>query len=134
MEKELKDKWTKALRSDDYLQTQGELCSFYPGSTAPARHCCFGVLLEISDDYEYSFNGAIDQQYVTVSDGSKANDEEELSASTLRQLGVSNPISYLLMTLNDRGDYTFKDLADLIDKTDLTLKGSKATQLQEELL
>lgn len=46
MNAELKTKWIEALRSGEYIQGTGELCSLDP--RGHAEHCCLGVLAEIA--------------------------------------------------------------------------------------
>lgn len=46
MNKEIKDRWTAALRSGDYKQGQGALCAVQEGQ--PDEFCCLGVLCDLA--------------------------------------------------------------------------------------
>ena len=49
MDKRLKKKWLKALRSGEYIKGEGALCKVNGERDAPAEvtYCCLGVLYEI---------------------------------------------------------------------------------------
>lgn len=59
MNKEIKDRWTAALRSGDYTQGTGSLCLVRDGKAS--TYCCLGVLCELAVQ-----DGAIPQPVLTL--------------------------------------------------------------------
>lgn len=109
MDKTIKAKWLKALRSGEYLQGMGYLYSL-DVETREARYCCLGVLCstlgldtEAARDYGHR--------------------EDMLNAKTLHALGLKNTDQEFLAAMNDGGDYegervgqhTFVEIADWIE-------------------
>jgi hypothetical protein len=47
MNKEIKEKWVKALRSGEYKHTYGALRRLVPTENRPVGMCCLGVLCDI---------------------------------------------------------------------------------------
>lgn len=107
MNKTIKQKWLKALRSGKYKQTQGYLKN-------EGGYCCLGVLCDLAAkegigtwDGDYFSSG-----YITV-DGL-------LPARVMKWAGLSRNygITYkksTLDSLNDNGS-SFKEIADIIEK------------------
>jgi len=107
---ELKERWLKALRSDDYQQTHGYLCRYRKGVPS---FCCLGVLAVVQGEKPERL---VDRQIL-----------DEVGLQTLLQpnsimwgkienhLGIE-PISLqqLLATKNDDGK-SFAQIADWIE-------------------
>ena len=104
MDKELKTKWVKALRSGEYKQCKGQLrCSmdatFEGGETH--TYCCLGVLAcTLEDDCDW--------------DGSW--DHPLLPSRLRRKIGMSKSIQDQLVTLNDTCKWSFKKIAAWIEE------------------
>ena len=47
MDEHWKDRWVTALRSGDYVQTEGTLCRVEDGPDGVDTYCCLGVLCEL---------------------------------------------------------------------------------------
>lgn len=91
--------WTAALRSGQYQQgRQGYLCH-------KGRYCCLGVAVAEG----------------LASPAPDWRSEQEISAASRRRLGLSDPLTDDLITLNDGPDddgwplLTFAEIADVID-------------------
>lgn len=89
MKQELRDKWTAALRSDDYKQCQNTLRRVKPYKPTVPSYCCLGVLCEVAEQpFRYKRLGA---------------------------MGLTSFNQSLLMHLNDRENWTFPQIADWIE-------------------
>lgn len=103
MDKDLKKKWVKALRSGNY--TQGKHFLY---SVTNKAHCCLGVLCEIQGlrfDQEH-------QAYLSESD-------EWVGTMTMHiPGGPTHDVANELAMMNDQGD-SFDHIADFIEKTDM---------------
>ena len=114
MNQEVKQKWVAALRSGEYTQGQGSL------KNAKSEYCCLGVLcsvakkegLEVVEKYNtklesYTFDG--DRTFLPYS----VRDWAQLSTEApyvLVGAGMER-----LDHLNDSGDFSFDQIADLIE-------------------
>lgn len=133
---EIKTRWLAALRSGDYTQGTGVLRKQSPGGVT---HCCLGVLTEIatedgiatrvSPDDTFGACIFIDGEGAQLSALPNSNrmtewaleplEDGELSPFALSHLEVrlAEDRSYHSLTgLNDRGDHSFADIADLIEE------------------
>lgn len=115
MNKEIKEKWLKALRSGDY--EQGEECL-----RKEEKYCCLGVLCDIiKKDLSLDWIKKEDQEIFQF--GDYENDDEVLPFLVFKycELDGRDPIIYIggrgrnISDLNDNG-YTFEVIADLIEK------------------
>lgn len=123
---EIRDAWTAALRSGEYQQSQGVLQS-------KDGYCCLGVLVDVVDR---QFPSVLEQVGATVdrqgqllkirAGGSHTNctGVNELtpvlglgSAGLLQEPVQADEIepSESLIALNDRGGYSFEQIADVIE-------------------
>lgn len=117
MNQEIKERWVKALRSGKYKQGKGSLRRI-DSSTKEVTYCCLGVLscLYLDEHPERNNNLILKGEY--------------LSFEVIKWAGLENknknPV-YLptdedvfclmsLSALNDSGDYSFSDIADVIEK------------------
>jgi len=108
--KTLKKKWVKALRSGKYKQTRGRL-----RTKNGARHCCLGVLCELMGRSDW------------------AGDPQTLPADELEKAGIPLVVGTALARMNDgfdpadgefiteEGDepvreHSFSEIADHIEK------------------
>jgi hypothetical protein len=97
MDKALKKKWVKALRSGRYPQTSGALCIPKGEATdfgRPAGYCCLGVLGKVAR--------------------TKSADNGYLQDAESKSLLLPYPIQRQLAKLNDDG-VPFEIIAGLID-------------------
>ncbi len=96
MDTKLARKWAKALRSGKFKQGKSELRSNAPDGSS--SYCCLGVLCEI--------NGESDEvmEHTGLS-----------TAGVLDKYGMSGPMESALMELNDDANYTFEEIAEVID-------------------
>ncbi len=92
MNKEIKAKWLKALRSGEYKQGKERL--YHAG-----RHCCLGVLADIQGEPIRSRKWCKDQR-----------EEYYLTGTGLRKTA-----SRKLATMNDDGD-SFANIANYIEQ------------------
>lgn len=114
------NKWLKGLRSGEYEQTtEGELC--YNG-----KHCCMGVMQEELAgkvqkyrqlpsvrwlrDHNIKANLVIDKD----SDSEKRNCSADISITPVKSK-KSNRMLTTLSELNDSGEFTFEEIADIIE-------------------
>lgn len=109
MKKEIKDRWIKALRSGKYKQCQTKLRSF-----DRKYYCCLGVLTQICATSKkrsfLEFAGWNDTLSKEVADWAGI----ECSSQTTK---VPLPIiNKTLVHFNDTKQYTFNQIADLIEK------------------
>jgi hypothetical protein len=109
MNKVIKKKWLKALRSKEYKQGYSQL------RTKDNRYCCLGVLCDILPGNEwareYLSNGVI---YRSAIPGHKSM-AIYLHDSLLEQLNLLVVEQSDLIQLNDAG-YTFEEIANVIEE------------------
>lgn len=113
MKKSVMTKWVKALRSGDYVQTKG----FLKDDTG---YCCLGVLCEISgigkfvdmnNEIGYHYQISKHRSYLSI-----------LPSQVMRHAGMKSDNAHImsiktsLAALNDSRDYTFHQIADIIEK------------------
>lgn len=105
MKPEIKTKWVKALRSDEFTKTTGRLAY-------SSGHCCLGVLAELAiRDGVVVPKGWEDRSTLPVSvmewAGLNTNDPKVMGA-------YLHPVR--LSYLNDAAQWTFKRIADTIEQ------------------
>ena len=108
MNKDVADKWVKALRSDEYTQSTNYLQN-------GAGHCCLGVLCEIGRNSGVLINKSLGGQIK----GETLNDQSAIKKWAGMRTGqgkfkFKHPNNNLT-ALNDEG-YTFEEIADIIEK------------------
>lgn len=118
MNPEIKDLWLKALRSGKYVQGRGTLQTSYNS------FCCLGVLCDIAvknkvipdpkaQRFEYAYGAAMEEgvlpEEVRLWAGLSDNNPSILA-------GDDRPNQYDLSELNDDREYTFSEIADLIEE------------------
>lgn len=137
MREDVKNLWVEALRSGEYRQGVGRLAKKVDGRK---EHCCLGVLcdlavkagvvferetLPISSNPWYA-NYAFDESYEitlpeVVSEWAGLQDDNPSVEAALYKSEDDDdeyvPIDgeYSLAELNDSGNYTFEQIADLIE-------------------
>lgn len=122
MDKELKDKWVKALRSGEYKQGVAHLVNENDQGHYKS-YCCLGVLCKIKgykDDQFELYNTLT--EFVENSDLFPAN---EIINTVLEEFGISEKDQDILVTMND-GDnredvppqrrHSFNEIADWIER------------------
>ncbi len=106
MNKKLKAKWIRALKSGEYQQGRAFLRKVKRGGES-ARHCCLGVLCEIGGG-KWTRKGNV-WGYV-LPNGSFATNNEP--AHIAEAFGLNNP-AWDYASKNDRG-VPFKDIVNTI--------------------
>jgi hypothetical protein len=96
MNKEIKEKWTAALRSGEYTQTKFMLRNI---TDSPVSHCCLGVLAEIVEPSVFTDRSGT---YVHTDVYGPA----ELEGSAVNTC----------VNMNDAQGKTFAEIADWIDE------------------
>jgi hypothetical protein len=105
MNKNVKHKWVKALRSGDYKQGKGCLLNLKEGE---ANYCCLGVLVNLFEkEHHLQFNKQLS--------GWGENHGYKLPLLVSEWSGVSNSQESVLMELNDR-EIPFDTIACVIDQ------------------
>lgn len=117
MNQDIKKQWVEALRSGEYTQGKGRL---HDGK----NFCCLGVLCGITKnkthmDWEhrgnhYTFNGESGLLPGIVADACEIGGTNNPSSIPLTVLVDEE--EYDIDELNDLYDWTFNDLADLIEE------------------
>ena len=100
MNKQLKSKWIKALRSGKYKQGFGRLKQRNDTNHRP-EYCCLGVLREL-----------MPVEYQELSSRSALT----LHKSQLRLADVSYKVQDTLVSMNDSWHNTFNEIADYIEQ------------------
>lgn len=106
MDKKIKEKWVKALRSKKYKQTRGSLKD-------DSGYCCLGVLCDIHDqDQENTETGWYDNFYFSN------NQIIPIEVKKWAKLDKFNPEikGIPLSEYNDCLCYSFKKIANLIEE------------------
>ena len=101
MNKSIKQKWLKALRSGEYEQGKNR---FVTPEEEYDRFCCLGVLVNETEGFDF-----IDGNY--YADGYPSM----LSDRFLKEIGLTYGQQADLVTMNDLGK-SFKQIADYIEK------------------
>jgi len=110
MNKEIKDKWVKALRSGEYEQGRGCLKKY-------DTYCCLGVLCDIHaketgnewesiNDYEYSYFNSMGSLPFTV---------KKWAGISSTCIHANKNIKIGLIAMNDDGK-PFTEIADIIEE------------------
>ncbi len=115
MKKSVAFKWIKALRSGDYEQTKHQLVKVYEdGSEA---FCCLGVLCNLATESGYGeWKGTV---YIDEESNALSNmlPDGVMEWSGIRTAGGNLPgINGSLWALNDAGDLTLSEIANVIEK------------------
>lgn len=107
MERELKDKWTKALRSGDYKQGKFHL------KTKGNEYCCLGVLCDIVDPEGWQDFCCIFYHRLEINEDN--NGYPGLGRKASRKLKVSFEEMKDLAYMNDNG-HSFETIAKWIEQ------------------
>ncbi len=125
MEKKIKKKWVKALRSGKFIQGTGQLRDKDCDET---RHCCLGVLCEVLREEGYNIK--------RTSDGFSYNKKkimiEELDERVCKLVGLTEAQQAELVHLNDDKEWSFKHIAKFIEDGSLDKVTDDATFEEEE--
>lgn len=92
------ERWVAALRSGDYLQTQGQLVSRIGGTK---RYCCMGVLAEVTG----AFETLPSLEFLAT-----------LPSEVRERHGMSQHEQQRLIELNDAWMVSFAGIADVIEE------------------
>ena len=112
MNKQVKDKLVKALRSGDYKQTTGKLRDEGEG------HCCLGVLCDLhsketgtpwgEDGYYLKTDSWLPDKVVVWSGLAR-------SGGLVDRIMINGRMMPTLIALNDDAKYSFNQIADVIE-------------------
>ena len=114
MKTELKNAWTKALRSGDYKQGMGRLCIM-------DNYCCIGVLTDVIDkqfpdiletDWEVRRNGY--GEMLIVCDGIERS--TRLPPELRNKIELNYGDQSNLIRMNDGAGCSFNEIADYIEE------------------
>ena len=117
MDPKVKAKWLKALRSGEYDQTTGSLCSVDDGA---ASYCCLGVLHEVVNG-EDAWSENQESNWGNPLNIKGTNRYSMPSAAFLKRIGLRDLLiggceaADELAHLNDSGK-SFKQIANIIEK------------------
>lgn len=120
MKEHIKNKWVEALRSGEYVQTKNMLKSVDGG------FCCLGVLCDIhaqessgkweeDDDSGFCYYDH-NQEILPYSVRSWAGIQNGGSGEFQDYDALGHARQRCLALMNDSGDYTFDQLADIIEQ------------------
>ncbi len=119
MKKEIADMWCAALRSGEYTQGRGSLCTVNDDGK---QFCCLGVLCELykqhdpSMDVRYSHQTA-DSKFVLYNSYScNLPPEVCLWSGVKTQLGFRCKNGKSLVQLNDACGFSFIEIANVIEE------------------
>ena len=112
MDKRLKTRWLKALRSGEYEQGRGKLAV---ETDSGARFCCLGVLVDITEGFTER-----DGDLFCDSPAQSAQTKHSLSNRLLDKFGLTRRQQEELINRNDgycgHKPKTFKKIADYIEE------------------
>ena len=129
MKKEIAEKWVGYLRSGEFKQSYGRLYrevdlriespAGRPLALEPAGHCCFGVLCELAKD-EGAIEGYLGNEIYLPDDvwtwaGTDGNNPA-LSFPVEESAWAGLEGDLMLTELNDSKEWSFEDIADLIER------------------
>lgn len=122
MNKEIADRWTKALRSGRYKKTRYQLKGI-------GCYCSLGVLCHISNLGKFSRTLTIFGSPYLIKDGVPSSSHHGYTQGVPPEIthwsGMNTKTGDLnnrlfknesITNLNDEGDLSFKEIADIIDK------------------
>lgn len=127
MNKKLKKKWVKALRSGDYDQASGALCKVQKDKKGThLSYCCLGVLADVSGEGEWvkqsptdsytDYDGPIRRyKFPTLRDYHE-HAEADFSTKQAEILGLAYAEQSTLVDMNDDQGASFKKIAKWIEK------------------
>jgi hypothetical protein len=116
MDKYWKDKWVDALRSGNYVQTEGTLCQVEDGPDGVVdTYCCLGVLCElvpgiIKEELDDDDDDGIVFQYTYNKTSGIGRLPRDISGIAHLSVGVETT----LVQINDDGA-SFEEIADYIE-------------------
>lgn len=112
MKKAMKDAWLAALRSGKYRQGSGNLRK-YDSKAKKSKFCCLGVLCEVNGVayQDYDVYGIKEYLFST-----RSKDEEVIPRTWLRKWGLNPDLMDDLVSKNDDYEWSFKKIADHIEK------------------
>jgi hypothetical protein len=115
MDKELKQKWIDALRSGEYQQGKKRLC------TEDGRYCCLGVLQMVADGvtepYTQESGGVLpSQEWTNAHPVEFYNNVGNPSRFPAFRIELDERYNVDVWELNDVYEFTFSQIADLIEK------------------
>ena len=119
MNKTLIKRWVRALRSGDYIQGKGYLCTSNANSNANTKYCCLGVLADVALDAYWELAHTDSKSIWALNMGQVDDDgigcrDGLLPGKALQALGLSHDAQCHLARCNDRGD-SFDKIADWIE-------------------
>lgn len=120
LDKEVKKRWLKALRSGEYQQDKsGHLCSLEDeNDLCTATFCCLGVYADIELDgfweFQSKYGGYEEKIYKLHLELENGNEQEYWYF--LPEEIIPHDIQERLAKMNDDPSWSFEDIADWIEK------------------
>ena len=109
MKKTIRNKWLKALRSDEYEQGKGTLVR---PINEHDEFCCLGVLCDVlGEEFEKNAFGTLG-----VSVNGDSINTGSLPIRLLEQVSMNQLEQGCLVTMNDKEGKSFKQIANWIEK------------------
>lgn len=108
MQKDIKVKWVKALRSGRYKQCSETLRDTYDGK----KYCCLGVLCNVIDYRGWGKQDLDDSVYVYK----ESVGESVLPRKLREEVGITEVQQNKLVKMNDDDGKNFKEIANWIEK------------------
>lgn len=115
---ETKDKWLKALRSGRYKQIEGRLGLRLDSKVV--GYCCLGVLARVADQPNRWSGNALEvpgesAKNFKLSDICGTKNTGALPLWMEEALGLDAEAASVLVSMNDSGKHSFKDIANWIE-------------------
>lgn len=121
MDKKLRAKWIRALRSGKYRKATGSLEKISVRSGKTLGNCCLGVLCRITKQRALKPVKFNDGRYNDSLCFIRAGNDSFLPEATAKRLGLTRKMQELLAQMNDGGikqkggrPHNFKSIADFI--------------------
>lgn len=133
MNRDIGERWVRALRSGDYKQGQGRLTRLNADGT-PASHCCLGVLCEIAlkdgivtaeeDNNGVSFarryrgvdDNTVGYNYLPEAVMKWAGLKDSNPRVSVPAVGGMQQMRTTMAALNDERNYNFDQIATVIEE------------------
>jgi len=118
----IKKRWVAALRSGRYKQTRNHLFDRKGGKPG---YCCLGVLAHEEFDGWWKPDPWLKKEWLLEGwdDGDDPNEDDvsdwdgDLPANWSSKIGLPQAVQAALVRCNDEGRLSFKQIADVIQKT-----------------
>ena len=117
MQKTMKKKWVKALRSGEYQQTRGALCN--RNSRKKPSYCCLGVLCDVTGLGKWSKLRGEDFVAFYFIDPKTGKEEEAVTSTPISlddKYNIERNEIINLIHMNDDKGCSFEEIAAFIEE------------------